>query len=846
MTESEEFGKIRKDAADIKRSSEKANASMTSYVKALNDAAVLNRQMKDEQRKLNKLIKLRNKMISDGISLDDTELKKLEKKIKFHKEEIDLYDEAIEKLKESIKLHKALGNQVKKLVDKGYKRVVKEVRDLPRYFTEQDKAVKQATLSMGLMGDQSEAMFMNINKASIGTTKMGVNMTALSKLQQSYSEKVGKTIVLSTKGLTAMAELQKGAFMGDENITAEYAANMENFGIAVTDARDTMEEGVQLAQTMGVNASKFSQDMVKNLKLAQGYNFKGGTKALKKMTALAIKFKLSMESIAGVADKLITPEGAVEMAASLQVLGGAWGKLADPFTLMYQARHDMEGLQESIIKATAGTAQFNKETQEFDISGMEMHRLREVAEKLGMDYKELAESAKSFAKDSKVKTMIDARLTPEAKEFIGSNGMFNKASGKWEMEIVDKDGKYATKNIKDINQTMMDATIADKKSLAERAVQATTFNETLTNFIETLKTTLIPFLKGVNDVLKPIADNFIASLTGEDGMLTSVADSLHESGEAFGGWLVGLKGVFDTVIDNWEIALAAVVGGGLLFSFLKWKMNGVALGIGFNSVARTGGMGGNMSMQGQTSSLAGRQSPFGIKQMDMSKYGGGGGMKAPGMSMKGNSWGGNGMRGANLGMAGMALGGGAKMWRGSMDDQNSAGAQALGVFGNAAMGAGMGAMFGPWGALAGGVLGAGYGLVDNAQRVNQAREYNSHAKGVMGDPAAQLAQRNATKVNDYMMMPNGDAIIPSRKDTVALIDGEAAQKESKKEAKKSNNGGSTTHNINLNGTLKLEGAGVTVDLVKSLADDPKFKSWLSDYIDTADKKAHRGVSGGKF
>jgi len=34
------------------------------------------------------------------------------------------------------------------------------------------------------------------------------------------------------------------------------------------------------------------------------------------------------------ADKLFDVEGAVDMSAQLQVMGGAWAKLADPFKLM--------------------------------------------------------------------------------------------------------------------------------------------------------------------------------------------------------------------------------------------------------------------------------------------------------------------------------------------------------------------------------------------------------------------------------------------------------------------------------------------------------------------------------
>src|SRR5690606_28431067 len=61
--------------------------------------------------------------------------------------------------------------------------------------------------------------------------------------------------------------------------------------------------------------------------------------------------------------------------------------------------------------------------------------------------------------------------------------------------------------------------------------------------------------------------------------------------------------------------------------------------------------------------------------------------------------------GIGLGAAGMGL----DAWRGTLDDPNSGTGKAMGVGSSALEGAGMGMMFGPWGALIGGLLGAGYG-----------------------------------------------------------------------------------------------------------------------------------------
>ena len=74
--------------------------------------------------------------------------------------------------------------------------------------------------------------------------------------------------------------------------------------------------------------------------LGQTYVFNGGIKGLRTMAADAVRLKLDIEGIAGLADKVMRPEGAVETAALLTTMGGEFAKLGDPFQLMFKARND--------------------------------------------------------------------------------------------------------------------------------------------------------------------------------------------------------------------------------------------------------------------------------------------------------------------------------------------------------------------------------------------------------------------------------------------------------------------------------------------------------------------------
>ena len=827
-TKEENWTRRREDINKLKNATDISNKSLTSYTKALGDSIKLAGQLKDVERKLNKLRKDRAVLEKQGLKHGDAKLDQLEDEIEFQEEEIKRYGKAIKMQKESLKLHKAIGHSIAKtgkaLLSKGWQML----KEMPKYYTEQDKAVRETALSMGTMNKESSVMFNTMSKTSIMTSQIGVNTKALAKLQGDYSTKLGKSVRLGELGFKAMAEMQQAAF-GDSSLTADYASNMENFGSSVVDANKSLEDGMNLAQKMGVNVGKFAQDFAKNVELAHGYNFKGGLDDLKKMTAESIKFRISLESISGVADQLITPEGAVEMSAKLQVLGGAWAKMADPFSLMFKARHDMKGLEDDLIQATKGAAQFNKESGLFEISGMEMHRLREVAKATGQDYKEISKTAKALSRDMVIKGELDPGLSDDAKDFIGSTAQWDKKSQEWQVEIVDKDGKQRKTEINQIHKGMMDTTIGQAKSLEDRAKAAMTFSDKIDALIESVKSTLLPFFKGFEEVIKPIFDSWTGALTGKDGALMTLGDKMQSWGKATAEWLIDWKAHWEYLKDNWGewLVTGLVVLG--LFKLPQWIANGRALAMGFLSGTRGfgggggGGGGGMYPMSSNPNYNPNQGGPkFNAQKMDMSKYN-----QAPknGFSMKGNKWGGGGMRGVGVGMGLGALGMGADMWRGSMEDPNSEGGQALGVLGSAAKYGAMGAMLGPWGALAGGVVGAGMGMWENHQENKRIAAAKEAARSGGVNPAMiDVADAKVNPSGLAITTPAGKIFQGSANDSAYLVD----------ETKSGKNKGGETHitfgPLKITGKIILENSNGQLIDGNLFKDNPKAQAELAEII----------------
>jgi hypothetical protein len=583
-----------------------AQATMTSNLKSYADALIQVKEnyidiqnvqnqigksetiIRDKAKEINSLIK-KGKTIRDKEVADLIEEVKLEHDVlTINKENLKTLNLQNNSLKKNLTLYNASSAAIGsmkgglKYIGKKLFEQVNFTSNISSNFFEQSKAVKKTELSMGILSSQSKAFSNSIFKASVNTNQLGLNAEDLAGIQGDYSESIGRAVQLTESGYQAMAELAQGTILGNDG-AASLAANMDKFNISATGSRDLVEETLNIAHKMGVNAAKTTKNIEHSLKLAQKYNFKGGVKGAMQMAAFAAKTGFEMQEIGGVADKLFSPEGAVEMSAQLQVLGGEWAKLADPFTLMYKARNDVEGLTEDLVKATTASAQFNKKTGELDISALEMHRLKEVADATGLSYENLANTARTTGKLLKIKASITGINDPDVKEFIANTAQFNEKSGKFEIKIgseslaVDELSKYSKGNVTAALKQEMN----QKEDLKQRAIQSQTLQDTWKNIQNTFSSLFLPLFDGIQRGLgEPMQKLF------EYMQTSGIGDKMAALGESIGSFLGGLA---EFVIKNPIIsALTAITAMGI-FEATKYYLMGKSLGFGFNSVANANG-----------------------------------------------------------------------------------------------------------------------------------------------------------------------------------------------------------------------------------------------------------------
>ena len=717
---------IKKLVASMKEEAllrQKINESSVEYLKLLKDIKNLNKNIADAEaayaEQFEKVLAARRA----EVGLSGTALMNAKKTTALEFQKAKILRDQNKELKESAaqmtKIAKEAGNLTKSLgaftqvrkdvgaitstVKKGYG-ILKGWAGL----FEMDKKIRMSALSMGLLDTQTKSFRDNLFYASQTTQQFGLDIGELAELQAKFSDELGRTVMLSQEGLISMGAMAKATGLGAEG-AAQLAAEFDRQGISAENTAEFMEQTMNDASKMGLNASKVAKNIQQNMKMLNKYNFKGGVNGLKKMAESMTKMGLDMNMVAPMADKLFDIEGAVDMSAQLQVLGGEWSKLADPFHLMYMARNDINGLTKEVVDASAASAHWSKTNKQFEISALEMHTLRKVAEQTGMSYEDLAASAKKAAQFAGIRKQINYGFDPATKEFIESTAQFNE---KGEAFITVNGEPKLVKQLNSMDQTMLNTMISEKKTLKERAESAQTFDETLTNLINQVKTLLLPVLEGLDTTLRPVVKKFSEAIADPKFL-----ETIKGLGESIGK-IIGSIGEFMFKHPIWSLALFGV------FEAAKWILNGVALGTGFNMATGKGGLlsglknifskgaggaggaggggsfGGAMASGGYTRNAAGSIVPMSGMQ------------KALGGNIMGGKFAAGTMGSLGLGLGLGGLGMGLDYGRSQMDNQESTGGKLLGIGGSAAKYAGMGAMLGPWGALIGGLIGGGMGVYD--------------------------------------------------------------------------------------------------------------------------------------
>jgi len=374
-----------------------------------------------------------------------------------------------------------------------------------------------------LVGD---AIADTMAEATFETLQFGVGLDDNLNLMKAMNDSMRTNTLLTSEQVVNMQAIANNA-----GITgAELAPIVEGFrsiGVGTDKAIENISDMSEQARNYGVNVGEFMKGVASNIKMMSSYNFKDGVDGFSKMVMKAQALRIDVGKTFTMAEGLLEPEKAIEMAANFQMLGGAVGDLGDPFKLLHMAQTDVEGLQDAVLGMAESAVSFNEKTGEFDISTTEMYRLKEAAGAVGMSYTEMTDMAMKAAERTKKLDMLGglSEIDDDKKELLASMGNIKGGEIEVQIPVFNEAGKQievATKKAQDLNKadfaTLEKMQTESAMSDKEIAVQNMGYLETIANTVASAD--FAPVMLGTNtkgvtdaqEAFKAVADEALLGL----------------------------------------------------------------------------------------------------------------------------------------------------------------------------------------------------------------------------------------------------------------------------------------------------------------------------------------------
>jgi hypothetical protein len=288
--------------------------------------------------------------------------------------------------------------------------------------------------------------------------RLGGEVQQVTETINEIAEASRRNVVANTKDIEKLYASTK--VLG--GTTKDLVDSFGKIGVGISQIGPELEKSVKYIQSIGGNTKQVMDSVRTNIEQMNRYQFEGGVQGLTKMAAQASMLRFDMGQTFALAEKVLSPEGAIETAAAFQRLGVSAGALADPFQLMNQSINDPQGLQTSLSNVAKQFAEFDEKTKTFKINPQGVLTLKEMQNQTGVSAQEMSKMALAAAElDKRLTDVNKAGLkfgSEEDKQYLANIAKMGE-SGKYEVEL--KDG--AKKDLANLNQDEFDELIKAQK-----------------------------------------------------------------------------------------------------------------------------------------------------------------------------------------------------------------------------------------------------------------------------------------------------------------------------------------------------------------------------------------------
>jgi methyl-accepting chemotaxis protein len=295
--------------------------------------------------------------------------------------------------------------------------------------------------------------------SAAGVTKLGGNLNDVIDTITDISKASNRNVIENEKVVSELFAASKVLGISSETLVE----NFKDVGYETSQIGTNLSSSIEYIQSVGLNATEVMKTVSNNMEKMNRFQFDGGVAGLAKMAAQASMLRFDMQQTFSFADKMLSPENAINMASAFQRLGVTAGNLVDPFALMNESINDPTGLQNSLARLGQEFTYFDEETKSFKINPQGVLTLRQMEEEAGLAAGSLSKSALAAADlDKRLSEVSTAGLkfeNEEDKQYLANIANMGKG-GKYEVTLNDG----TKKELQNLNQEEFNELIEQQKN----------------------------------------------------------------------------------------------------------------------------------------------------------------------------------------------------------------------------------------------------------------------------------------------------------------------------------------------------------------------------------------------
>ena len=350
------------------------------------------------------------------------------------------------------------------------------------YIKKQDKAIRGFQTDRGMSSTQNASFEKWMLGQGESFAKFNKTIEDVLKMQSSYTEQSGRAVNFSEND--NLQSLAVGRLVGDENLI-NFQSQMQLFNHSVSESADIMYEMYKDVNKMGLSQKKVTKDVLANLKLANKYDFKNGTKGFIELAKWAENARFNLSSLGNIIEKTQSGglEGVITQSAKLQVLGGNFARYADPLAMFNESLTDPEAYSKRILNMFKGTGKLDRRTGETDFNGPDHLRIRAAADALGINVEDAKNMIREDNKKSVVKSqMRSSTLSKKQQDAVANKAQRDEKTGRWYVNTING-GRIDVSDDQKLKANL-DNIVSDNKD--EAAVQ---YAQSTLSFVEKIEAT---------------------------------------------------------------------------------------------------------------------------------------------------------------------------------------------------------------------------------------------------------------------------------------------------------------------------------------------------------------------